>query len=52
MSAPKKTAKKTKDVATEQEVEVQPSEQTVSATELLEKMKREGKSYVRIQKLF
>lgn len=51
MSTAKKTTKKVK-TETEQEVEAQPSEQTVSATELLEKMKKEGKSYVRIQKLF
>ena len=36
----------------EQEVEVQKVEGEVSATELLEKMKKEGKSYVRIKKLF
>lgn len=51
MSTTKKSAKKAK-ADVEQEVEVQKVEGEVSATELLEKMKKEGKSYVRIKKLF
>jgi len=51
MSTTKKSAKKAKSEV-EQEVEVQKVEGDVSATEILEKMKKEGKSYVRIKKLF
>ena len=51
MSTTKKSAKKAK-ADVEQEVEAQKVEVEVSATELLEKMKKEGKSYVRIKKLF
>lgn len=51
MSTTKKSTKKVK-TDVEQEVEVQKVEGEVSATELLDKMKKEGKSYVRIKKLF
>lgn len=51
MSTTKKSTKKEK-ADVEQEVEAQKVEGEVSATELLDKMKKEGKSYVRIKKLF
>jgi hypothetical protein len=51
MSTTKKSTKKEKADAG-QEVEAQKVEGEVSATELLDKMKKEGKSYVRIKKLF
>jgi hypothetical protein len=51
MSTTKKSAKKEKADAG-QEVEVQKVEVDISATELIDKMKKEGKSYVRIKKLF